>query len=67
MKKVSLDISREKELSETAKVFRFCKDLKSHKGFKEKYVARNAWDGVATTLEFVQSGNYFYFNPFFIF
>ena len=30
-----------------SKVFRFCKGLKSRKVFKEKYVAKNAWDGVA--------------------
>ena len=62
MDKVSLDISREEELWETDRSSPGLQD-KSHKGFKEKDV-KNAWDAVATTLEFIQTGNYFYFKPF---
>ena len=67
MEKVTLDIFREEELSETIKSFPNLQGLKSRKVFKEKYVAKNAWDGVARTVEFIQTSNYFYFNPFFHF
>ena len=40
---------------------------KSHKGFKEKDALKNAWDGVVTVWEFIQTGNYFYFNFFILF
>ena len=63
MDKVSLDISREEEPWETDRSSPGLQD-KSHKGFKEKDVVKNAWDAVATTLEFIQTGNYFYFKPF---
>ena len=42
MEKVSLDISREEELSETVRSFPVLYD-KSHKGFKEKDAVKNAW------------------------
>ena len=63
MEKVSLYISREEELLETVRSFSFLYD-KSHKGFQEKDAVKNAWDGVAMVLEFIQTGNYFYVNPF---
>ena len=63
MEKVSLDISREEELSATVRSFQFSHD-KSRKRFKEKDALKNAWDGFATALEFIQTGNYFYFNSF---
>ena len=56
MEKVSPEISREEQLSETALYD------KSHKGFKEKDAVKYAWDGVVTALEFIPTGNYFYFN-----
>ena len=62
MEKVSLEISREKELLETVKSFPVL--YKSHKEFKEKDALKNAWDRVVATLEFIQTGNYFYFNYF---
>ena len=46
MESVSLDISREDELSETVRSFPALYD-KSHKRFKEKDAAKNTWDGVA--------------------
>ena len=58
MEKVSLDISREEELSETVRTFPVL--YKSHKGFKEKDAAKNAWAGVKTAFEFIQPSNYFY-------
>ena len=64
MGSVSLDISREDELSETVRTFPALYD-KSHKRFKEKDAAKNTWDGIATVLEFTQIGNYFYFNFFY--
>ena len=51
MEKVFLDISRKEELSETVR--RFSVLYESHKGFKEKDAMKNAWDGVATALEFI--------------
>ena len=42
MKKVSPEISREEELSETVRGFPVLYD-KSHKGFKEKDAVKNAW------------------------
>ena len=63
MEKVSFDISREEELSETVRNFPLLYG-KSHKGFKETDAVKNAWNGVATALEFNQTGNYFYVAPF---
>ena len=63
MVKVSLDISRKEELSETVRSFPVFYD-KSHKGFKEKNAIKNACDGVATAFEFIKTPNYFYFNSF---
>ena len=63
MEKVSFDISREEELSETVRNFLLLYG-KSHKGFKETDAVKNAWNGVATALEFNQTGNYFYVAPF---
>ena len=63
IEKVSLQISREDELLETVRSFPVLYD-KSHEGFKEKDAVKNAWDGVAEALEFIQTGNYFYFNSF---
>ena len=60
MESISLDISREEELSETVRSFLVLYD-KSHKRFKEKDAAKNTWDGVAAVLKFTQNGNYFYF------
>ena len=37
---------------------------KSRKGFKEKDAEKNAWDGVATVLEFNLTTNCFYLNSF---
>ena len=51
MEKISLDISREEELSETVRSLSGL--YKSHEGFKEKDAMKNAWDGVATALEFI--------------
>ena len=64
MEKVSPDILREEELSETVRGFRVLYDT-SRKGFKEKDVVKNAWNGIVTPLEFIQTGN-FYFNSYFI-
>ena len=61
MEKVSPEISRDKELSETVRCFPVLYG-KSHKGFKEKDAMENAWDAVVTALEFIPAGNYFYFN-----
>ena len=41
MKKVSLDVWKQEELSETVRVFPVLYD-KSHKGFKEKDALKNA-------------------------
>ena len=62
MEKVSPEISREEELSETVRSFPVLYE-KSYKGNKEKDAMKNAWDAVATALEFIPNGNYFYFNP----
>ena len=62
MEVVTFDI-REEELSETVKSFPVLYD-KSNKGFKEKHAVKNAWDGVATALQFMQTDTDFYFNPF---
>ena len=62
MEKVSPEISTEEELSETVRSFPVLYD-KSYKGNKEKDVMKNAWDAVAAALEFIPTGNYFYFNP----
>ena len=58
---VSLDISREEELSESFPVLYD----KSHNCFKEKDAVKNAYDVVAAVLGFIQTGNYFCFwlNP----
>ena len=61
--KVSLEISRKKELLESIKNFLVLYG-KSNKGFKEKDALKNASDGAVTTLEFIQTGNYFCFNSF---
>ena len=66
MEKVSPEIFRKEQLLETVRSFPVLYD-KSHKEFKEKE-AKNAWDGVVTALEFIPTGNYFYFissNSFF--
>ena len=62
---VSLNFSREEELSETVRSFPVLYDS-SHKGLKEKDV-KNAWEGFAMALKFVQTGNYFYVNPSLLF
>ena len=62
MEKVSPEISREEELSETVRSFPVLYE-KSYKGNKEKDAMKNAWDAVATALEFIPTSNYFYFNP----
>ena len=62
MKKVSLDISREEELSENVSSFQVLYS-KSHNGFKEEVTMKNSRDGVATVLEF-NLKNFFFFNPF---
>ena len=61
MEQVSLDISRDEELPETVRSFPIWYD-RSHKGFKEKDAVKNAWDGVATALKFIQTANYLHFN-----
>ena len=63
MEKVSPEISREKELSQTVRSFPILHD-ESNVGFKEKDAVKNAWDGVVAALEFIQTGNYFYFDSF---
>ena len=63
MERVSLDISREEKLLETVRTFPVLY-IKSHKGFKEKDAAKNAWDGVTTAFEFIQTSIYFYFDFF---
>ena len=50
MEKVSHLISRE-ELLETVRSLSVL--YKSPKWFKEKDAIKNAWDGIATTLEFI--------------
>ena len=47
MEKVSPDIFREEELSETVRGFRILYDT-SRKGFKEKDAVRNAWNGMVS-------------------
>ena len=66
MENVSPEILRKEELSVTVIVFPLLCD-KSRKRFKEKDAVKNAWDGVVTALEFILTGNYFYFNSYFIF
>ena len=66
MENVSPEIFRKEELSVTVIVFPLLHD-KSRKRFKEKDAVKNAWDGVVTALEFILTGNYFYFNSYFIF
>ena len=61
MEMISPKISKEEELSETLRSFPVFYD-KSHNGFKVKDAVKNAWDGVVTALEFMPTGNYFYFN-----
>ena len=61
MKKVSLDISREEELSENVSSFQVLYS-KSHNGFKEEVTMKNSRDGVATVLEF-NLKIFFFFNP----
>ena len=63
MEKISLDMSREEELSKNVRSFPVLHD-KSYKGFKENYAVKYSWDGVVTALEFIQTSNYFYFNSF---
>ena len=63
MEKVFLDISREDELPETVRNFPVLQ-VKYHKRFKENDAVNNTWDGVATALEFIQTGNCFNFEPF---
>ena len=62
MEKASLDISRKEELVKTVRSFPVC--TKFHKRFREKDAVKNACNGVATALEFIKTGNYFYFNSF---
>ena len=47
MEKVSLDISREEDLSEIVRSFPVLYG-KSHKGFIEKDTVKNVWNGVTT-------------------
>ena len=61
MEKVCPKISREEELLKTVRSFPVLYN-KSHKGFKEKGTVKNVWHGVVTALEFIPTGNYFYFN-----
>ena len=66
MTNISPEIFTEEELSETVRGFPVLCD-KSRKWFKEKDAMKNAWYGVVTALEFIQTGNYFYFNSYCIF
>ena len=52
-----MDISREEELWETVRIFPVLQD-KSNKGFEDKDVVKNAWDGVATALKYTETGHY---------
>ena len=63
IEKISLQISREDELWETVRSFPVLYN-RSLEGFKEKDAVKNAWDVVAEALEFIQTGDYFYFNSF---
>ena len=63
IEKISLQISREDELWETVRSFPVLYN-RSLEGFKEKDAVKNAWDAVAEALEFIQTGDYFYFNSF---
>ena len=63
MGKVSPDIFREEELSETIRCFTVLYD-KFRKGLKEKDAVKNAWHGVVKVLDFILTGNYFNFNSF---
>ena len=65
MKKVSLDISREEELSENVSSFQVLYS-KSHNGFKEEVTMKNSRDGVATVLEF-NLKIFFFLTPLFHF
>ena len=51
MDQISLGISWEKELLETVR--RFSVLYEYHKGLKVKDTMKNAWDGIATALEFI--------------
>ena len=66
MEKVSLDFSREEELSEIVRSFPVLYDS-SHEGLKEKDVVKNAWEGFGMALKFIQTGNYFCVNPSLLF
>ena len=63
IEKISLQISREDELWETVRSFPVLYN-RSLEGFKEKDAVKNAWDVVAEALEFIPTGDYFYFNSF---
>ena len=52
MGKVSPDIFREEELSETIRCFTVLYD-KFRKGLKEKDAVKNAWHGVVKVLDFI--------------
>ena len=61
MEKVSREIFREEELSDTVRGFPVLYG-KFRKWFKEIDAVKNAW--MESKLEFIQTSNYFYFNLF---
>ena len=51
MEKISLDISREEELSEAVRIFSVLYEY--HKGFKVEDAMENGWNGIAKALRFI--------------
>ena len=66
-KKKSITLLQEENLAEYVKKYP-CLFDKTDKGFKEKDVVNNAWDEIATNLDFVENGKFiltfshYYFN-----
>ena len=58
----SWDIQRKETVENYRKFSSFVRQVS--KGFKEKDDKKNAWDKRVTALEFIQTGNCFYFDSF---
>ena len=58
-------LEKRRNCEKLSEVFRFC--TTSPTQVLKTDVLKNAWDGVATALGFIETGNHFYFNTFFSF
>ena len=58
-------LEKRRNCEKLSEVFRFC--TTSLTQVLKTDVLKNAWDGVATALGFIETGNHFYFNTFFSF